>query len=245
MGDAAVGIEAAAGCAFTEGAVGSALVVERGLVQGGEEEILEDSVIIGGGKVRPGRIAGGREVLQQLFQPVFTEEVAGEQAFLLQEPAEDEAGEQADQEQGTLGIGVDLGRRYDLAVGDEVPGPEVPVGDFLVEAVVKRVGVEALLPGLVEGDEVVNGGEGVEVGEGEVVQNLDMGADGIGKTDILDQGGFFENVAFGLSFVEAAVDDGHGQGVAMAQEHECRHRQRLVDGAGDVGDGRAVVLAGW
>ena len=141
------------------------------------------------------------EVLQQGLETVFAEEVGGDKAFLDKEPTEDDAGEQSDEEERLLLLGVAMLREaYGTAV-HLVVRPEIPVGNLAVEVVGERVGAEAFLPGFVKADEVGDAELGVEVGENEVVEYLDVGADRVGAGDVLDECDLFQNVPGLLPFV--------------------------------------------
>ena len=121
-------------------------------------------------------------------------------------------------------------------------GPEIPVGEFLVEALVERGGVEGLLPGGLQLDEVGEAVLVVQRAEGKVVENLDMGAMGVAALDVLDEGDLFEDVLAFIAFVQAAVDDGQRQRLSVAEQHEGRHGEELVEFAGDAGEGGARVV---
>ena len=73
--------------------------------------------------------------------------------FSFKEPAEDEPGEQANQGSGMAFLVVRLGivRKVHLR-----KCPEVPVRQFAVESLIEQLDVEDLLPGGVEGVEVVD-----------------------------------------------------------------------------------------
>ena len=134
------------------------------------------------------RVAGGSEVLQKRLEAVLAEQIGGDEPLLDEEPAEDDAGEEPDEEERLLLLGVAVLREADCAVVDQMVRPEIPVGDLAVEIVGEGVGAEALLPGGMEGDEVVNAEVGREIGQGEIVEDLDVGSDGVGEGDILDEG---------------------------------------------------------
>ena len=69
--------------------------------------------------------------------------------------------------------------------------------------------------------------------EGEVVQNLDVGAMGISQTDVLYERDLFQDVFARLSFVQAAINDSQRNRLAMAKEDQRRHVKQLIDLAGD------------
>jgi hypothetical protein len=78
--------EALIGC---EDAVGFAVaVLAHALVERGEEEILQDGLIIGGAG-----LALGVEALEELGEVGGMEEFLGDEVLFLEEPAEDEARE--------------------------------------------------------------------------------------------------------------------------------------------------------
>lgn len=212
------------------------MVILLRLIKRGEEEVLEDGPIE--------RWIFGAKILEQGLQAVFAEQIAGQQAFLLEEPAEDQARKHPNEEERAFGIGVHLGRRDDLPFGDEVFGPEVPVRNLPVETLVEGEGVEALLPCLMQRDEVVDGREFIEVREGKIIEDLQVGADRVGEANILDKRGLLQDVPVGLPFVQAAVDDGEGDAIVMADEDQGRHGERFVDRAGDGRQEGAGIEAG-
>ena len=95
-----------------------------------------------------------------------------------------------------------------------------------------------------ERDEVGDAEIDVEIGEGEIVEDFGMGADGVSKSDVFDESGLFQDIAGGVGLVDAPVKDREGEGVTVAEEHQRRHGEGLVDGAGDAGEGRARVGTG-
>ena len=81
------------------------------------------------------------------------EEFLGNEALFLEEPTEDQAGEEADEAGGAafLVVGFEVGGELDLR-----ERPEIPVGEFLVEAGVEEIGIEDGFQGCVEGFEAVD-----------------------------------------------------------------------------------------
>lgn len=221
-----------------EGAIGFAFAVfAHALVEGGEEEVLEDGLIVGG--------ALGVEILEESLEVGWMEEGFGDEAFFFEEPAEDEAGEQADEAGGValFLVGFDIVGKADLA-----QGPEVPVGKFFVEAFVEEFDVEDLLPGGVEGIEAVDALLfGVdEVGQGKGAEDVQVSAVGGGEADVADDGDFAEHVFFRFAFVGAAVDDGDGEDLffllPVLDEHHDGHGEDAVDLPGDGGEFAAGVV---
>ena len=77
--------------------------------------------------------------------------------------------------------------------------------------------------------------------ERKIEKNLDVGAVGIGASDVLDEGDLFEDILSFLSLVQAAVDDGQRQCLTVPEENECRHIEKLIQLAGDSGNSNNVV----
>ena len=75
---------------------------------------------------------------------------------------------------------------------DVVAGPEIPVGDFLVEAFVEFGTVEGLLPRGLEFRPVGEVMLLVQLGEGEIEKDFDVGAVRVGDADVFDERDFFE-----------------------------------------------------
>lgn len=92
-----------------------------------------------------------------------------------------------------------------------------------------------------EADEVVEGELGVERGEGEVVEDFDVGAERVGKAHVFDEGDFFQHVARGVAPADAAADYGDRERLAVQEEEQHRHREEPIDGAGDADKLRARV----
>jgi hypothetical protein len=227
---------------FSEDAVGLATaVLAHALVERGEEEVLEDGLIISGAG-----FALGIEAFEDLVEIIGLEEFFRDEILFFDEPAKDEAGEQANEpgRSALLVVGLSVGGEIDLR-----ECPEIPVGEFLVEAVVEEFDVEDFFPGCVQGIEAVNRllfGMG-EIFEGEGIENIFVTAMGIGERDVADDGGFFEDIFFRPHFVAAAVDDGDGEdGFPIGEvldEHHDGHWEDAVDLAGDGGELAAGVVA--
>ncbi len=198
-------------------------------------------MVVRGGGVRLPDVTGRREHLQQTPETMLAEEVGGDETLFDQEPAEDDAGEEADEEEGLLLFSVAVHGQPDGAVVHQMMRPEVPVGDLAVEVVGEGVGGQALLPRLVQTDEVGDAELVAQVREDEVVEDFDVGADGVGKRDVLDQRDLLQDVLGLVAAVQAAVDHAQGDPIAVSEEHEGGHEQRLVDGADKRGEGRARV----
>ena len=140
--EAFVGGEEAVGIAFG--------VLAHALVEGGEEEVLEDGLVISGAG-----LALGVEAIEDFSEVGGVEEFLGDKAvFFFEEPAEDQPGEEADEAGGAafFRVGLQVGGEIDLR-----ECPEIPVGEFFVEAGVEELDVEDLIPSGVEGVEVLDG----------------------------------------------------------------------------------------
>jgi len=86
-------------------------VLAHALVERGEEEVLQDGLVVGGAG-----LALGIEALEDFSEIGRVEEFFGDEVLFLEEPAEDEAGEQADEAGGTalLIVGFEVGGELDL-----------------------------------------------------------------------------------------------------------------------------------
>jgi hypothetical protein len=224
-GDAAVAVALALFLAFAAEAALVHFLIERG-----EEEVLQDSAVVSA------RL--GRGVLEQPIDDVSAEEVAGDKPLLLQEPAEDEAGEQADEEDGALLLGAHVARIDDAGVGLE--RPEIPVGDVAVELLVELVGGEALFPRLVESGEVVERVVGLEFVERKLAEDVHMRTERLAifrsGADVHDERDLFQHVAGGVALARAAMDDAERDGVAVAEQDEGGLWEEAVDLADDAGE---------
>ena len=119
---------------FGKGAVGRALtVLAHALVQGGEKEVLKDALVVGAGIII--------EIDEKLGEVLLAEEAWRDQVLLLEEPAENHPGEEADKRRGTVFFVVVTGQRVggELHLGKR---PEIPVGDFVEELLVDGLNVE-------------------------------------------------------------------------------------------------------
>ena len=153
-------------------------VFAHALVERGEEEILQDGLIVGGAG-----FALGIEILEELGEIGGVEKLFRDEALFLEEPAEDEAREQADEAGGAafLIIGFEVGGEFDLR-----ERPEIPVGQLAVETLVEQVDIENLLPRGVQGVEIIDrqslGMDEVRDGKGR--ENVEMAAMGSGERDV-------------------------------------------------------------
>jgi hypothetical protein len=141
-------------------------------------------------------------------------------------------------------LGIAVLREADGTVVNLVMRPEIPVGDLVVELIGEDVGTESFPPRLVQADKVGDAVVGIEVGNDEIVEYFDMGAGRVGEVHILDERGLLQDVPVGLPLVQTTVDDGEGDAVAMADEDQGRHDERLVDRAGDARQEGAGIEVG-
>ena len=97
-------------------------------------------------------------------------------------------------------------------------GPEVPVGHIAIETFVELIGVEALLPCVVQTDEVVE--MDLRTATGATGRSVSRRARGAGRqADVLDERDLaLQHVAGIITLVKAAPDDGQRESVA------CRKR---------------------
>jgi hypothetical protein len=214
---------------------------------------LQDGLVVGGAG-----LALGIEALEELGEIGGVEEFFRNETLFLEEPAEDEAGEEADEAGGVALVlfGLQIGGELDLR-----ERPEILVGQLAVEAFVEQLNVENLLPSGVEGVEV---GDGEllrvdEIGQREGVEDVKVAAVGMGDGDVADEGGFFEDVLGVVELVPSAVDDGDSEGgvdilvrllagiadrivCATFEDYHDGHGEEAVDLAGDGGEFAAWVV---
>jgi len=170
------------------------------------------------------------------------EEFLGDEALFLEEPAEDQAGEQTDEAGGAafFVVGFEVGGKLDLR-----ERPEIPVGQLAVEAFVEQLDVEDMLPRGVESVEV---GDGFllrmdELGQRQRSEDVEVAAVGIGEVDLADEGDLAEHVLALVELVHAPVDDGDGEAALVLEEHHDGHGEEAVDLAGNGGKLAAGVVA--
>ena len=190
-------------------------------VEGGEKQVLQDGAVVGIAVVAV-------VILEQGGHPVFDKQLAGHQPFLLDEPDEQQAGDEADD--------VFLGGEGALWVGGESGGVDrvlEPSEKLAVEAAVERLGVQGVQPGVQQAVEVtgpaVVGDPAQAVGQGKLGQEVQMGAVGVGGVDFPHQRNAAHNIAVGVVAVGAAMDKGQGDPVVGGAEK--RHggkRESLV-----------------
>ena len=196
-------------------------------VERGEEEVLQDGFVID-------RVFGGGEfvaLFEQSLEFDGIEEVVRKQSFFLHKPAKDQARDEANEVLRFVSLGVlDV---FGLGELDVVACPEIPVGDFLEKAFVEFGTVEGLLPGGLEFRPVGEVMLLVQLGEGEIEQDFNVGAVRIGDADVFDERDFFEDVLRFVAFVETAGNDGEGERVAVAEQQHRGHAEEFVDFTGD------------
>ena len=110
---------------------------------------MQDGLVVGGAG-----LALGIEALEHFGEVGGVEESLGDEVLFLEEPAEDETGEEADEAGGValLLVGFQIGREFDLR-----ERPKIPVGEFFVEPLVEQLDVEDFLPRCMQGVKIVDG----------------------------------------------------------------------------------------
>ena len=224
------------------GAAAEPALVDFG-VEGGKEQVLQHGAVVG--------IAGGAVVVfKQAGDLMLDEQVVGDQAFLLEEPDEQQAGDESDD--------VFLGRQGNGLVGGEPgggdgafePGEQIPV-----EAAVEGFGVQGGQPGFQEAVKVAGFAVGVQPAEarrqGQVGQDVQVGAVGAGRIDFADEGDAADDIAVGVVAVGAAADEGQGNPsgivgvvggvVGSSEEDDHRDGEAAVEFAGQGGVAAAGV----
>ena len=124
------------------------------------------------------------------------EQNIGDQAFLLQEPNEDEAGDEQDQR---CGVALCLVLATALRKGHLRLRPEVPVRQLLVEGLVQFRGVQRLRPGRQQALEVGDTEPARQGFERQILQDPHMPGVGLREGDILDEGDLLEHVLLGIA----------------------------------------------
>ena len=114
-----------------------------------------------------------------------------------------------------------------------------------VEAFVQRLGIQRIEQRgeqAVESARLLVRGQPVQpFGQGQRVQDVEVGAVGVRGLDVADERDAAEHVAAGIALVRAAVDDGEGQPIGVAEQHDDRHGEQAVELAGHVGQRGAGV----
>jgi len=194
------------------------------LVERGEEQVLQDGLIVGAGV--------GREVGEDALQLRLDEEFLGDKPLFLQEPTEDETCEEADKRGGAAFVAVFLSIGWELNLRE---CPEIPVGQLTVKTLVKQLDVENLLPRSVEGVEVIDRQplRVDEVGDGEGGEDVEVTAMGLRERDITDDGDLAKDVAGGVTLVLTTVDNSDRKnGLLVSEvlyEHHDGHGEDAVD----------------
>ncbi len=211
------------------------------LVECGEKQVLEDGLVVAGFVLV--------QALQKLWELCFIEQRLGDEPLFLEEPAEDQPGEQADKAGGVvLFVPVGLLFRSEsagLGVVREAhfpQCPEIPVCQIPVEPLVQQFDVEDFLPGGVQGVEAGDGRLLQETGQGDFGQNIQVATVRAGQGDVADDGDLAQHVLFRIALVAAAVDDGDGEQVTVLDEHHDRHRKNTIELPGDGGQLAARVV---
>ena len=202
-------------------------------VQRGEEQVLHDRAV-----VRIARVPV--VVLQQAGDLRFGEQFGGDQPLFLDEPHEQQPRNQADDVFfGRQGAGL-VGGEGRLGHGAGEPGEQ-----RRVEAFVQRLGIqrtEQRGEQAIEGARLLVRGQPVQpFGQGQRVQDVEVGAVGVLGLDVADERDAAEHVAAGIALVRAAVDDGEGQPAGVAEQHDDRHGKQAVELAGHVGQRGAGI----
>jgi hypothetical protein len=130
-------------------------------------------------------------------------------------------------------VGFQIGWEIDL-----IERPEIPVGEFFVEAGVEQLDVEDLLPRGVEGIEVLDREffRVDEIGQRERGEDVEVAAMRLGEGDVADEGGFFEDVLAVVDLVLSPVDDGDGEPVTVFEDHHNGRKEEAIDLPGDSGE---------
>ena len=189
-------------------------------VECGEEKVLEDGLVV------PALLVivavGDAPIADEIFESAFGEKVGRDESFLAEKPAEDHPREQADE-----GFRIPVVSVLCRALRESCmkPRPVEPVANFAEELFVERLNVEGLLPRGVECDEVGEVMFLVKGVEGQVEQDFDVRPVGVGEPDVLDERDFFQHVLRFVALVEAAVDDGERERVAVPKQQHDRHRE--------------------
>lgn len=192
-------------------------------VERGEEEILQDRLVVGALlRVVP---------RQQLLQRGAVEERGRHQPLLLDEPDKDQPRDQADDGDGVARLGV-----LRAVAGREVDRrhrPVIPVRQFLVEALVEFADVEGLGPGALQFVEAPDVLPLAQIRQRQFFQDADVGGVGVVQVDVLDQRHLLQHILAGVAFAGPPQDDRQRQLAAVAEEDRRGHHEEAVDGARD------------
>ena len=200
-------------------------------VQRGEEQILEHGAVIVG--------PVGRMLRERAAGKVFLEHRIRCQPLFFQEPDEQQPRNQPD----------------DVPLRGAVPGPVVreaafcdralePAEQLAVETPVQFLDVECAFPCSVQVVEAVHARGGDQSGQREFGKDVGMRPmRGPVGADAFDERHFLQHVPVRIPFVHAAVDHGERHRRPVPEQDNDRHAEQAVDGAGGVGQVRAVVVA--
>lgn len=208
-------------------------ILAHALIQRGEEKVLEDGLVVGR--------AIGRKVFQNPSQVRFGKEFFGDKALLLEEPAENESSEQTNQASGTsfFVVLLDVGRKIDLR-----QCPEIPVGEFPVEALVEELDIEDLFPRCVKLIKVLYDATAFgQLLQRERRQDVQVAWMRLFDDDVLNQRDLAQHILTLVALVQAAVDRSNGKPPAYLEQHHHWHREDPIDLAGNACELAARVFA--
>ena len=183
-------------------------------VESGEEQVLEHRAVV----VRRFPLV----IPERFASEALIEQLAHDEPLLLQEPDEEQAGDQADD--------VTFGRALAGAVVGEAgfgDGALEPSEQLAVEPPVERLNVEHPLPC---GVQVIEGADthADEARERQLAKNLDMRPVRVAGANVLDERDALQNVPAAVAPVGASVDGGQREGRAVTKQDDDRHGKAVV-----------------
>ncbi|MCG3139976.1 MAG: hypothetical protein HDKAJFGB_00913 [Anaerolineae bacterium] len=106
--------------------------------------------------------------------------------------------------------------------------PIKPIRQFAEKFLVEFGRVEDGAPCVVECGEI---GERIivaQLGQGQIVENFNVRAVGVGETDVFDERHFFQYVFCLVAFMQTAVNDGKGERVSVLEKNQRGHGKEFV-----------------
>ncbi|HOC61076.1 MAG TPA: hypothetical protein PKN70_14060 [Smithellaceae bacterium] len=119
-----------------------------------------------------------------------------------------------------------------IGKGNILNRPEIPVGQFAVKALVEFLGVERFLPGLVQFDKVGEFVNALQFIQRQIKKDFKMGAMRTGDGNIFNQRDFFKDILLRIPLMQAAINNGKRQRLAMPEDNHDRHGEDFVYFAG-------------
>ena len=121
--------------------------------------------------------------------------------------------------------------------------PEVPVGEFAVEALVEQLDIEDFFPGGVELIKVLDDAAAFcQLCQRERGQDVQVAGVRFFDSDVLDKRNLAQHILAFVALVQAVVDGGNGKPPAYLEQHHDRHGEDAIDLPGNACELAARVV---